>query len=226
VEVIGYWQGGPMRKALAEGGFRPTGVNLRTRSFGTVPRESARAAGDAAERGCPGACQYAELVQHRAVKTMQRNEAARSPREVAAAVESTGEVRLERRGGEVPFVIMREDRTRQIHDAMVMVGRLIRNVVAHGELDELEALLVDTLPWARFLPEQDCTEFAREFVWTIEACSDLDVWAPFGRMLHQWQQTATIHADPALAEELSRALDADLGPVLSPTQEDARAEAE
>jgi hypothetical protein len=66
----------------------------------------------------------------------------------------------------------------------------------------------------------------RQLVWTIEACSDLDLWAPFGRVLREWQRTAAIHADPALAKKLSRALDADLGPVLPPTPEDIGAEEE
>jgi hypothetical protein len=160
------------------------------------------------------------------MKSMQWSEVARAPRDVAAAVESSGQVRLERRGGGAPFVISREDRARQVEDAMGAVARLIRNLVSHDQLDKLEALLVDALPWARFLPAKDRREFAREFVWTIEACSDLDMWAPFGRMLHEWQETAAIHADPALAKELSRALDTDLGPVMMPTPEDRGAEAE
>jgi hypothetical protein len=160
------------------------------------------------------------------MKSMQWSEVARAPRDVAAAVESSGQVRLERRGGEVPFVITRADRARQAEDAMVAVARLIRNLVSHDQLDKLEALLVEALPWARFLPVKDRGAFAREFVWTIEACSDLDMWAPFGRMLHEWQQTAAIHADPALAKELSRALDADLGPVMMPMPEDSGAEAQ
>lgn len=160
------------------------------------------------------------------MKTMQWSDAARTPRDVAAAVESSGEVRLERRGGEIPFVITREDRARHAQEAMETVARLMRNLVAHGQLSKLEVLLVDALPWVRFLPEKDRAEFAKEFVWTLDACNDLDVWAPFGRMLHEWQQTAAIHADPALAKELSRALDADLGPVLMPLLGDSGAEEE
>jgi hypothetical protein len=160
------------------------------------------------------------------MKSMQWSDVARAPRDVAAAIESSGQIRLERRGGEVPFVITRADRAHQAEEAMGTVARLIRNLVSHDQLDKLEELLVDALPWARFLPTKDRREFAREFVWTIEACSDLDMWGPFGRMLHEWQQTAAIHADPTLAKELSRALDADLGPVMAPMPEDSGAEAE
>ena len=160
------------------------------------------------------------------MKTMQWSDAARTPRDVAAAVESVGEVRLERRGGEVPFVITREDHARQAHEAMETAARLIRKLFTGGRSDKLEALLADALPWVRFLPAKDRAAFAEEFGWTLQACSDLDFWAPFGRMLHEWQQTAVIHADPGLAIELSRALDADLGPVHMPLQGDGGAETE
>lgn len=158
------------------------------------------------------------------MRTMQWSDAARTPRDVAAAVESSGEIRLERRGGEVPFVIKREDLAQEARSAMETTARLIRNLASHNKAEELESLLIEALPWVGFLPEKDRAEFAREFAWTIEACADLDMWAPFGRMLHEWRATAAIHADPVLAKDLSRALDTDLGPVLMPTQEDSSAE--
>jgi hypothetical protein len=160
------------------------------------------------------------------METMQWSEVARAPRDVAAAVESSGQIRLVRRGGGAPFVISREDRARQVEDAMGAVARLIRNLVSHDQLDKLQTLLVDALPWTRFLPAKDRREFAREFAWTIEACGDLDMWAPLGRILHEWQQTAAVHADPALAKELYRALDTDLGPVMMPIPENRGTEPE
>ena len=115
-------------------------------------------------------------------------------------------------------MITREDRIQQAHEAMETVARLMRSLAAHGQVEKIDNLLVDALPWVRFLPEKDCAAFEREFMWTLNARNDLDVWAPFGRMLHEWQRTAAIHADPALAKELSCALDADLGPALAPLQ--------
>jgi hypothetical protein len=160
-----------------------------------------------------------EVVQHWVMKTMQWSEAARTPREVAAAVESTGQVRLERRG-EVPFVITREDRVRQARDAMEVAARFIRNIFTQGRSGDPIFALLEALPWAQFLPEKDRSQFARELVWTFQACSDLDLWAPFGQMLHEWQQTAAIHAEPDLAKELGRSLDADLGLVEMPVPEE------
>lgn len=150
------------------------------------------------------------------MQTMQWSDAARAPREVASAVESSGEVRLERRGDGVPFVIMREDRAQQAHQGMETSTRLLRNLFQLGGEELVTEALVAAFPWTNFLPEKDRITFVKEFMWTLEACSDLDVWAPFGRMIHEWQQTAAIHADPALAQELSRAVDSDLGPVPAP----------
>lgn len=161
------------------------------------------------------------------MKTMQWSDAARTPREVAAAVESSGEVRLERRGDGVPFVIMRADRAMQARHGMESTIRLLRRLSADRGMESVAGALVDAFPWANFLPEKDRAEFVREFMWTLEACADLDMWTPFGRMLYEWEQTAAIHADPVLAQELSRAVDSDLGPVPVPMlPEDSGAEEE
>ncbi|MFY1675072.1 hypothetical protein ACN27G_34900 [Plantactinospora sp. WMMB334] len=161
------------------------------------------------------------------MKTMQWSDAARTPREVAAAVESSGEIRLERRGDGVPFVIMRADRAKQARHGMETTVRLLRNMLAHGGVDLVADALLDAFPWTNFLPEKDRHEFVKEFMWTLEACADLDMWTPFGRMMHEWEQTAAIHADPILAQELSRAVDSDLGPVPAPMlPEDSGAEEE
>src|SRR5690606_24091882 len=107
----------------------------------------------------------------------------------------------------------RADRVDHAHRGMKTTARLLRNMLAHAGIELVTEALVDAFPWVNFLPEKDRDEFAREFIWTLEACSDLDLWAPLGRMMHEWQQTAAIHADPVLAKELSHAVDADLGPV-------------
>nr|MDT0662602.1 hypothetical protein [Micromonospora sp. DSM 115978] len=81
--------------------------------------------------------------------------------------------------------------------------------------------LVDAFPWVNFLPEDDRNEFVKEFVLTLELCGESDVWMPLGKMIHEWQQTAAIHVDPALARELSGPVDSDLGsvPVPMPPEE-------
>lgn len=156
------------------------------------------------------------------MKTMQWSDVARSPREVAAAVDSSGEVRLERRG-DAPLVVMRADRMRHAQHGLEATGRLLRKIFAHAGPGALEVALIDGLPWTDFLPAKDRRLFAMEFVRTLEACSDLDVWAPLGRLIDEWQATASVHAEHDLAASLSRASDADLGPVPMPMSEDGDA---
>ncbi len=146
---------------------------------------------------------------------MQWSDAARAPREVAAAVDSRGELRLERRGA-MSFVLMREDRASEAKQGMASAARMLRNILNHQGHEVIVQALSDTASWIRFLPEKDRREFSSEFVETLEACSELDMWAPLGRLVHEWAETAKIHADPALAASLSRAVDADLGPVPAP----------
>jgi len=117
---------------------------------------------------------------------------------------------------------MREDRAQQARQGIETSTRLLRNLFQLGGEELITEALVDAFPWTNFLPEKDRITFVKEFMWTLEACSDLDASTPFGRMIHEWQQTAAIHADPALAQELSRAVDSDLGPVPAPmVSEDA-----
>lgn len=157
------------------------------------------------------------------MKTVQWSDVQKQPKEVAAAVDEAGEVCIERRG-QNPLLLMTHERVQQTLGGLDVVGRLVHALATGGHNDEyLNWAIERALPWLHFLPQKDRVEFSREFVQTVSACGDLGVWAPLGRMLHAWKQTAAIHADPALAKDLSRALDADLGPVMMPTEGDAGA---
>ncbi|GAA4439226.1 hypothetical protein GCM10023170_010510 [Phytohabitans houttuyneae] len=146
----------------------------------------------------------------------------RHSKEVAAAVDEAGEVCLERRG-EGSFLLISKDRVEQTREGLDALARLLNALGGDDNAETLGRALKAALPWVKFLPEKDQIAFAREFTWTVGACSDLGLWAPFGRLLHSWKQTAAIHANPRLAKELSRALDADLGPVMMPTEGDSGA---
>lgn len=152
--------------------------------------------------------------------TMQWSDAAREPRIVAAAVEAEGKVWLERRG-DVPFLVMRGDLARQVRHGQEATAQLIRHLLSlDGGPERFAEAVSGSYGWTVFLPEKDRRIFIREFVDTLVACSELDVWKPLGRMLHEWEQTAKIHADPELADDLSRAVDEDYGPVTPPPAED------
>jgi hypothetical protein len=130
---------------------------------------------------------------------------------MTAVVEEKGEVCIER-SGQDPLLLNAYEQVEQTRGGLDAVGRLMHALASdHHGLDLLDRAIDHAIPWLHFLPEQDRTEFAREFVKTVPACSDLGTWAPLGRMLHAWKRTAAIHADPALAKDLSRPLNADLG---------------
>ncbi len=156
---------------------------------------------------------------------MQWSDAAREPRVVAAAIEAEGEVWLERRGEDVPYLVMRGDRVKQARDGMDAAARVFQHLTfVEGGLEKLEGALLEAIAWTRFLPDKDRREFTREFTATVVACTQLEIWTPLGRVLHEWEQTAIIHADPELAARLSRAAEGDFGPVMPPADESEEAD--
>jgi hypothetical protein len=60
------------------------------------------------------------------------------------------------------------------------------------------------MPWLTFLPETDRKIFANDFVSTTAAAIDLGTLAPVSVLLHEWKNTALVHADPRLATAMRR----------------------
>lgn len=63
------------------------------------------------------------------------------------------------------------------------------------------------------MPEVDRRRFAAEFVRAVAASAELGRWSVLAQVVIEWRSTAAVLADPVLAEELTRPLDEDLGPV-------------
>ncbi|GEL18361.1 hypothetical protein [Pseudonocardia asaccharolytica] len=88
-----------------------------------------------------------------------------------------------------------------------------------GGIDPDEAALeslTEEFPWVDLLPDDDRRRFAVDFVRAVQASAELGQWSVLAQVLVEWRATAAIHADPALAEELSRLIDGDFGPVPAP----------
>lgn len=148
---------------------------------------------------------------------IQWSEIARNPREVAATVEREGEARLERRGEGPAFVLMTAWRRDADLAGAHAAERLVRNAIAHAtRIGDLDELITETYPWARFLPPEERREFAEAFAQTYSACLELDTWAPLEQLLVEWRATAAIHADPVLAAKLRGPFGDDLGRVPEP----------
>jgi hypothetical protein len=155
------------------------------------------------------------------IPTRQWSEAARSPRDVAAVAETAGWVRLERRG-EVPFILVREDRLEESQEGLEATARLLGLLLERVSVDTAAALIEKVFAWTRFLSTEGRADFAREYVETFAACNDVQVWAPLGQVIREWKATAAVAADPELAAALRKPIDTDFGPV--PAPEGLRAE--
>lgn len=113
-----------------------------------------------------------------------------------------GDVLLRRRG-EDSLLLMPARRSEARREGMALVAHLLGEV---AQLDTegavLRRALAERFPWSRFLPEADREAFYAEFVETARACADVDTLEPLAQLVHEWKQTAQVHADPELAERL------------------------
>ena len=146
---------------------------------------------------------------------VQWSELQRDPKGVAALADQ-GDVRVRRRDG-VPLLLVREDSATSAADGAVSAARALRNALAHLDGDVAAEVLVEEFPWVDLLPEADQLRFVADFVRAVGASAELGRWSVLAQVLVEWKATAAVHADPALAAELSRPLDDDLGPVPAPT---------
>jgi hypothetical protein len=145
---------------------------------------------------------------------VQWSELQRDPKGVAALADQ-GDVRVRRRDG-VPLLLVREDTAEAAAIGAFSAARALRNALAHLSADDAFDALAEEFPWLDVLPDADRRKFAADFVRAVQASAELGRWAVLAQVIVEWRATAAVHADPALAEELSRPLDDDLGPVPAP----------
>ncbi len=124
-------------------------------------------------------------------------------------------MRVRRRDG-VPLLLVREDGAEAATVGALSAARALRNALAHFAPDRTVDVLVEEFPWLDLLPEADRRQFATDFVRAVAAAAELGRWSVLAQVIIEWRATAAVHADPALAEELTRPLDEDLGPVPAP----------
>jgi hypothetical protein len=145
---------------------------------------------------------------------VQWSELQRDPKGVAALADQ-GDVRVRRRDG-VPLLLIREDSAEAAAVGALSAARALRNALAHLSGDDAVGALTEEFPWLDLLPETDRRQFATDFVRAVAASAELGRWSVLAQVIVEWRSTAAVHADPALAAELTRPLDDDLGPVPAP----------
>lgn len=127
-----------------------------------------------------------------------------------------GDVRVRRRDG-VPLLLVREDSATSAANGAVSAARALRNALAHLPGAAAADALVEEFPWVDLLPEADRLQFVADFVRAVGASAELGRWSVLAQVLVEWKASAAVHADSKLVVELTRPLDADLGPVPAPT---------
>lgn len=137
----------------------------------------------------------------------------RDPNGVAERLEHA-DVVLHRRNAE-DLRLSLESRSEAIATSVRFLARVLNAALSDDLVRERLRGSLEEIPWVAFLPDRERDEFAREFLRTAEAAAELGVMTPLVQLLHEWQVTATIHADPALAAELRRPL-AGLGDQVPP----------
>jgi hypothetical protein len=134
--------------------------------------------------------------------------------EGVAALADRGEVRVRRRDG-VALLLVREDRAHAAADGMLAAARALRTAMRRLG-DAAPEALTEEFPWAGRLPDDDRLRFAGDFGRAVQASAELGQWDPLARALVEWRATAAVHADSELADDLSRPVVDDLGPVPPP----------
>lgn len=125
----------------------------------------------------------------------------RDAKRVADQAEES-DIRLERRDGP-DLVIGTAERREELVESVAVLTRLLAAVI--NDATVLRRLADPAvLPWLTFLPEEDRETFAAEFVSTTAAAIDLGTLAPVSVLVHEWKNTALVHADPRLAAAMRR----------------------
>lgn len=145
---------------------------------------------------------------------VQWSELQRDPKGVAALADK-GDVRVRRRDG-APLLLISEGAAESAMVGALSAARALRSALAHLPVDDRVTVLIEEFPWLDVLPESDRRQFATDFVRAVEASAELGRWSVLAQVVVEWQETAAIHTDPALVEELSRPLDEDHGSVPAP----------
>lgn len=145
---------------------------------------------------------------------VQWSELQRDPKGVAALADQ-GDVRVRRRDG-VPLLLVREDRASSATEGALTAARALRNALVHLSPEVAVEVLNEEFPWVELLPVADRRRFSADFVRAVQASAELGQWSVLAQVIVEWKTTAAIHADPALAEQLTVPIEDDFGPVAAP----------
>ncbi|CRK61686.1 hypothetical protein [Alloactinosynnema sp. L-07] len=151
---------------------------------------------------------------------MQWSELQRDPKSVAALADR-GDVHVRRRDG-AALLLTRVDRAAATASGAVHAARALRSLLAHLPSETRAAAaqsLADEFPWVDLLPAEDRSRFVADFARAFQGSAELGHWGMLDQTIREWQATAAVHSDTALAASLAKAIDDDLGPVPPPKKD-------
>lgn len=129
----------------------------------------------------------------------------RDPKKVIARLRD-GDVIVTRRKGKALRLSL-ESRAASAGEGTELAAHLLAETLEVADANKiLQRALERRFPWMRFLPEDARQKFTREFVETLEACASIGNMARMTEVVHAWQSTAAVYADPKLLAELCRPL--------------------
>lgn len=125
----------------------------------------------------------------------------REPKTVTEEVEHA-DIVLRRRDGENLYLVT-EQRQAAVQATFAIVSRMLASIASDASMRRKLAIQ-PTMPWLTFLPIEDRSQFAQEFIDTAVASAELGTLQPLSMLIAEWRNTALIHADPVLAAALGR----------------------
>lgn len=137
----------------------------------------------------------------------------RQPKDVVAELEDH-DVLLRRRNAPA-LRLSQAERDDARAEAFEALARLLRNLAVHSPTALGEAV-DDVFTWLTFLPRADRKLFIEDLTRTLVGSAAVENYAPVAQLLREWKATAEIHADPKLAQQLRKPVEAQGTPVAVP----------
>jgi len=123
-------------------------------------------------------------------------------------------VLLTRRDGE-DLRVQRERDARSRDECISQVSSIFARLLIAHETERVVEAMIDEYPWMSLLTESEAAEFAREYLATVRACASLGNYTALDSVTHAWRATASMKADPELAQRIGRRI-ADEQPIAAP----------
>jgi hypothetical protein len=151
------------------------------------------------------------LVDVAALTEFSFSDLVQQPTRVASVVEERGRVVLRRRNAPDLVLSRASDLTE-----LAGFARLLSRMVTHLQADELAETVAEALPWTRYLNYPERAELVEDLPAVIQDCEDLGTFVPLEVYLSQWRDTASVLADPELADRLTSPITKPLGKRVTP----------